>query len=223
MNYLSRNILVRRIIRKKLTYLDLKALLNIDSTIRYVEDNLIEGKFVEAGCALGGSSILITKAKNSKRVFEIFDTFAGMPSPTKIDGNKVAKRFEEISSGLSQGIGSNVYYGYEKDLLKTVRQNFDIFGISPEAESVFFLKGKFKDIMTINTPIAFAHIDCDWYESTRDAIQNIWPNISPGGIVIVDDYHYYQGCKIAIDEFLSNVDDYVRTEHPRLKLVKKFG
>src|SRR5206468_5440405 len=52
-------------------------------------------------------------------------------------------------------------------------------------------------------PIAVLRLDGDWYESTKVCLENLYELISPGGIVILDDYDYWQGCRAAADEFLA--------------------
>ena len=51
--------------------------------------------------------------------------------------------------------------------------------------------------------ISLLHIDGDWYESTRVCLENLWDRVTDNGIVQIDDYGEWQGCKKALDEFLS--------------------
>jgi hypothetical protein len=51
--------------------------------------------------------------------------------------------------------------------------------------------------------IALLRIDGDWYESTRVCLAHLYPLVSSGGIVVVDDYGRWKGCRTAVDEFLS--------------------
>ena len=59
--------------------------------------------------------------------------------------------------------------------------------------------------MTIDAPVAFAHIDVDWYEPVKVSLERIFPYLSAGGCIVLDDYHDWGGCKKATDEFLATV------------------
>ena len=48
-------------------------------------------------------------------------------------------------------------------------------------------------------------LDGDWYESTRVCLENLYPHVAPGGIVIVDDYYNWDGCARAVNEFVSGL------------------
>jgi hypothetical protein len=52
-------------------------------------------------------------------------------------------------------------------------------------------------------PIALLHIDCDWYSSVRCCLENLYDQVAPGGFVFLDDYYHYDGCTIAVHEFLA--------------------
>jgi hypothetical protein len=60
------------------------------------------------------------------------------------------------------------------------------------------------------TPVAFVHVDCDFYEPTKLCLAHWWPRLSPGGFVQFDDYESFRGCRQAVDEFLA--------AHPQVKL-----
>jgi asparagine synthase (glutamine-hydrolysing) len=70
--------------------------------------------------------------------------------------------------------------------------------------------------------VAFAHIDCDWYDSVKTSLERITPNLSSGGILVIDDYYAYSGCKKAVDEFLEkNPDLFIIQYKSRLHLQRK--
>ena len=110
----------RKIKTNKLTYLTYGALDNIHKAVKKVERNKVEGVFIEAGCALGGSTIMIGKTKAQSRPLHVYDTFGQIPPPSKHDGSDIHKRYKKIKSGNSKGIKNNLYYGYEKKLLEKV-------------------------------------------------------------------------------------------------------
>lgn len=197
--------LIKNIRAKNLTYLSQKKLLGITLTCQEIEKQQVEGLFLEAGCALGGSSILIAKNKNVGRLLQIYDVFDMIPPPTADDPKEVHERYEIISKGKSMGLGDDKYYGYEDDLLNKVIQNLAQFDIETAKHSVRLIKGLIQETLQINTAVAFAHIDVDWYEPVLVALQRIYPQLSIGGTIILDDYHDWGGCRKATDEFLQRV------------------
>ena len=59
--------------------------------------------------------------------------------------------------------------------------------------------------MTINQPVAFAHVDVDWYEPVMTCLSRVFPSLVIGGSIILDDYHDWGGCRKATDEFLRKI------------------
>lgn len=194
--------LIKKICAAKLTYLSRTKLRCLAKTCREIEAAKIPGIFIEAGCALGGSTILISKMKSKKRAFYIYDVFGMIPPPTDADTNNVHERYDEILAGKSKGIDGDQYYGYREDLYNIVKSNLRAFGIEEGRHSINLVKGLLQDTMVINEPVALAHIDVDWYEPVLVALERIYPHISIGGSIILDDYHDWGGCKKAVDEFL---------------------
>ena len=197
--------LIKKIRRKHLTYLTDKRLAHIARVCKQIEAQGVEGMFIEAGCALGGSAILISFLKNNQRVFSVYDVFGMIPPPTEMDPEEVHNRYQTISAGKSGGIGGDKYYGYEEDLYNKVYSNFQSFGTEPETNNIKLIKGLLQKTMVIDSPVAFAHIDVDWYEPVKVSLERIFPFLSPGGCIVLDDYHDWGGCKKATDEFLATV------------------
>ena len=176
------------------------ALLNLSRNVRRVEQNNIPGILIEAGCALGGSAIMIGLAKSRNRRLNVYDVFGMIPPPSGYDGNDVHHRYRIIKEGKSKGINGELYYGYEQDILQKVKKNFLDFGLN-EKDHIHLIGGLYDESLLIGEPVAFAHIDCDWYASVMTCLKRIEPNLSPGGIMIIDDYNDWSGCKRAVDEF----------------------
>jgi asparagine synthase (glutamine-hydrolysing) len=214
--------LIKKIYAAKLTYLSKPKLQNLITTCKEIERKNIPGIFIEAGCALGGSSILISKFKAKKRPFFIYDVFGMIPSPTEADTKDVHDRYSEILAGKSKGIDGDEYYGYRENLYDIVKSNLQSFGISEKSDSISLIKGLLQETMIINQPVAFAHIDVDWYEPVLVTLERIYPHISVGGSIILDDYHDWGGCKKAVDECLAKWDQefLIDNDAGSLKLTK---
>lgn len=218
---LSSGGIVRHVIREGLSYLDPRALRDLSDSVRLVEDMGIPGCIVETGCALGGSTLVLAKAKAIERPLHVFDVFGLIPPPDEQDGDDARERFSEIAAGKSQGLRGNLYYGYESDLLKKVEGNFEAAGMPLLEHSVSLVPGLYEDTLHPGGPVALAHIDCDWYESVKVCLERIGPHISCGGRMIIDDYDYYSGCRRAVDEFLdASGGRFVPERYARLHLVR---
>ena len=174
------------------TMIGLNRLNNIEDCIHSIHKDNIEGDLIEAGVWRGGATILmraILKELNiSNRKVWVADSFRGLPKPdikkyVADKGNKLNKlKILSVS-------------------LKEVKRNFEKFDLLDE--QVIFLEGWFKDTL-INAPItklALIRLDADMYESTFQALENLYPKLSLGGYIIIDDYNAFQNCRQAVDDF----------------------
>ena len=50
--------------------------------------------------------------------------------------------------------------------------------------------------------IALCRLDTDWYESTIHEMEHLYPRMTPGGVLLIDDYGHFMGCKRAVDEYI---------------------
>jgi asparagine synthase (glutamine-hydrolysing) len=198
--------IVRQIKERRLTYLTQRKLLQLIKTIKEIESKQVEGRFVEAGCALGGSLVLIA-AYAPGREISVYDTFEMIPAPGDEDPPEVHERYATIQSGKSKGIGGDVYYGYRGDLREFVtNQIHEAVGVEA-VNRTHLHKGLLQDTMALEGPVAFAHIDVDWYDPVKTCIVRLWPLLPRGGVLIFDDYFDWGGCKKAVDEFFLDRTD----------------
>jgi asparagine synthase (glutamine-hydrolysing) len=130
-----------------------------------------------------------------------------IPAPGPEDGTDVHERYARITSGKSEGIGGDRYYGYEPDLLAKVRDNLRSMGIAEETHSIDLLKGLLQDTLRVHRPVAFAHIDVDWYDPVRVCLERIAPKLIVGGTMILDDFADWSGCRKAASEFMARHSD----------------
>jgi hypothetical protein len=162
-----------------------------------IEKLKLNGIMIECGVANGGTAMVTAAAKRSDRVFNLYDTFTGIPAPSGKDGEDILKRYNVISSGKA---GEN-YYGYNKNLLQSVQDRFVSAGLDPLSHEVHFHQGLFRDTLHVAGPVAYAHLDGDWYESTWDPLERIVPHLVPKGKIVLDDYMHWSGCRSAVNDF----------------------
>lgn len=194
--------LIARIRARNLTYLTDQKLTSLVTTVRTLEEKRVPGIFLETGCALGGSAILIASLKSPGRPFLIYDVFEMIPPPSSEDTPDVHQRYRAIVEGQAKGIGGDQYYGYMEDLYGIVQGNLKDFGIDCQNRTVTLIKGRIEDTMSIDRPVALAHVDVDWYQPVMTSLQRVTPNLVVGGSIILDDYLDWGGCRKAADEFL---------------------
>lgn len=204
--------LIRQIQSRKLTYLSERKLRRLSESCRAIEAEGLQGMFVEAGCALGGSSILMASIKSDNRPFWIYDVFGMIPPPTREDTQDVHDRYRTIVEGRAVGIEQDRYYGYEPDLYRIVQNNLASFGIDCDSRNVTLIKGLLQKTMIVDGPVALAHVDVDWYDPVRTCLERLWAHVVVGGSVILDDYHDWGGCRKAADEFLRTVTGQFRLD-----------
>jgi asparagine synthase (glutamine-hydrolysing) len=208
--------------RKNLTYLETGALMDLAQVMLDTERRGAHGLILEAGCALGGSAIVLASAKSKQRPLFVYDVFGTIPPPSDKDGEDAHNRYGVIASGQSPGIGRRRYYGYESNLYEKVKQNFQEFELAPDVHNIHLIKGLYQDTLRVLGPVAVAHIDCDWYESVMTCLRRVEPKLVPGGTLVIDDYHAWSGCRRAVDEYFSVVGrrGYEFRERHRLHIVK---
>jgi hypothetical protein len=157
--------------------------------VRHVIATDVPGALVECGTARGGSAALMgltTQCLGADRTVWVFDTFEGIPAPTAADPDwQIAQTYtgsfaatvDEVEALLKQ---LNILQNYKliKGLLQTTLSTCGL-----EA-------------------IALLHLDCDWYDSMRCCLEQLYDRVSPGGIIQIDDYGHWKGAKKAVDEFL---------------------
>ena len=156
----------------------------------------IPGNFVECGVAAGGSSALIAsvikKYSKQRRKLYSFDSFEGMPEPTREDVLFNGTEAQYVGWGTGTCSAS-------KEYVMNIWSQMSLSDIIIPVEGYFefTLPQKRKEIGSI----ALLHLDGDWYNSTKAILDNLYDNLITGGILQVDDYGHWAGCKKAIHEF----------------------
>jgi O-methyltransferase len=199
--------MVRKVRARGLTYLSNARLISLARHVDAVIARQPEPLLVEFGVALGGSAILMTHALNraGKGVFLGYDMFGMIPAPSQSDEEDARTRYAEIAAGRSLGIKGKGYYGYEPDLLGKVRSSFEELGL--ESGNHFkLIAGDFRETF-VPPPrqIDLMHIDCDWHDSVVFCLEAAQKHLRTGGLIFVDDYNDYDGCKKAVNEFVSRL------------------
>lgn len=170
---------------------------------QHVAKNSIPGAIVECGVWKGGSSMVAAYALlgsgDSARAMYLYDTFEGMAEPAERDID-YARRAAATEWRDSQRENHNAWC-YSP--LEEVQAN--VYSTGYPREKIVFVKGKVEETIPDVLPdrIAVLRLDTDWYESTYHELTHLFPRLSPDGILIVDDYGHWQGCREAVDQYFS--------------------
>lgn len=205
-NLLRLSAVAQRMRRERLTYLRPAKLVRIETALRRLRRRGVAGDYLEFGVALGGTAALIAQAaRRADSRFVGLDVFATIPPPTSPhDDAKSRERYAVIAAGEATGIGDEVYYGYRDDLLDHVGQVLASVDAPVDGRQIRLAKGLFEETWpTLDVErVAFAHIDCDWHDPVLYCLNAVAPKLSDDGVIVIDDYHDYPGCRTAVDAFL---------------------
>jgi O-methyltransferase len=176
--------------------------------VRYVTRHRIPGDVVECGVWRGGSMQAAARTllalNDTSRDLHLFDTFDGMPAPSARDVRRSDERTAEELLAEEERERSLVWAVAS---LEDVRQGFA--QIPYPRERIHFVKGRVEDTIPEHAPdrISILRLDTDWYESTRHELEHLYPRLSPGGVLLLDDYGYWEGAREAVDEFLEETGE----------------
>jgi predicted O-methyltransferase YrrM len=177
------------------TMLSEARLYSLFSLVKRVCLENVPGNIIECGVAGGGSTALmaavIQRYTKQPRWLYAFDSFEGMPTPTAQDKH----------SGIpaeATGWGTGTCAAPEA----SVREICTKLGVSQIVKTV---KGYFQETLprmrNMVGMISLLHMDGDWYESTQAILQNLYDRVVSNGLIQVDDYGFWEGCRQAVHEF----------------------
>lgn len=138
----------------------------------------VRGAVAECGVYCGSTLHAMAKVAPDKAVYG-FDTFSGLPAEMRGDDepHKAGDFGDTSLASVASAMPANV----------TLVQ-----GVFPASATALD-----------NTKFAFVHLDFDFYESTRAALEWLLSRMSQGGKIVFDDYEWDHcpGVKRAIEEF----------------------
>jgi len=176
------------------TMIGMRRLISLQECVEEIIADDILGDLVECGVWRGGACILMRATLaahgDDTRCVWLADSFAGLPAPNSAE-------YPADSDVIRLDRFSHVLAVTEND----VRANFERYGLLDDR--VRFLPGWFKDTLP-NAPIehiALLRLDGDFYESTIQALDALYPRLSPGGFCIIDDYHAINACMRAVIDY----------------------
>lgn len=169
----------------------------------------VPGDFVECGVWRGGCSLAAKQTferLGSHRHVHLFDTFAGMTEPTDVDttvhgAHPAIQTYDELAR--------EDHNEWCFASMTEVRANFRSRGV--RIDEVHFVEGDVLDTLAEpdNLPerISVLRLDTDWYESTRLELESLYPRLSVGGVLVLDDYGFWHGARTAVEDYFAEHGD----------------
>lgn len=173
---------------------------------RHIVRHDIPGAVVECGVWRGGSMqacarTLLSLGEKDRDLY-LFDTYEGMTPPTAEDLRRDGRSAQELLD--AQGKDRPIWAVAS---LEDVKEGFA--GVAYPKERVHYVRGKVEDTVPGQAPeqIAILRLDTDWYASTRHELEHLYGRLVSGGVLLIDDYGYWQGSRQAVDEFLERTGE----------------
>jgi hypothetical protein len=173
---------------------------------RYVTAHQVPGDIVECGVWRGGSmqaaALTLLEGGSTERELHLFDTFEGMPPPSEVDRRTGGRSAEELLAASDRD--SKIWAVATLDDVRTAMDE-----IGYPAERIHYHRGMVEETIPGDAPerISVLRLDTDWYESTRHELEHLYDRLSPGGVLIIDDYGGWEGSRKATEEFLASTGE----------------
>lgn len=154
--------------------------------VQYADGAGVKGCIVECGCWKGGAAAVMAMASAPPRDVWVFDSFQGLPAPTAGDDDQdMAKKAE----GKCRATVDDVTGLFKRLAIPNVLHT---------------VAGWFKDTLPFPAvpAIAVLHVDADFYDGTKRALEAFYDKVEPGGTIQIDDYGHWAGARRAVDEFM---------------------
>jgi hypothetical protein len=189
---------------KNYTMTSIERMYALYKSIEYISSKKIQGDIVECGVWKGGSAMLAALSllefeKNPTREILLYDTFSGMSAPTARDVSFKGEVATEIWLRSSKGNQTDWCLASQSAVRDVM------YSTGYPKERITLVPGRVEETIPAMIPdrIALLRLDTDWYESTLHELRHLYPKLSSGGILLIDDYGYWKGAKDAVDQYLN--------------------
>jgi hypothetical protein len=192
---------------ERFTMTSLERILTLVRAVDYIERSKIEGDVVECGVWKGGSMMAIAKRlcqlKSNSRKLYLYDTFSGMSEPGIEDTDFMNRNANELLKKDSSDKLNSHIWAYSS--LEEVKSN--VHSVGYEEQKFEYISGKVEDTLpnSKHKSISLLRLDTDWYSSTYHELIHLFPLLSKGGVLIIDDYGYWKGARKAVDQYFNEL------------------
>ncbi len=201
---------------RKNTMTSFERLATLWQQVRYLDRYNIEGSLIECGVWKGGSIGMMAQAhlhSHAKPLREIhlFDSFEGVPEPiAEKDGEQTVEWAGGRDQGALKSIG--VCVGTREECRALVEEQ-----LGYPSRLTHYHEGWFQNTLPIEAsklgPIALLRLDGDLYESTAVCLKHLYSKVVKGGVVVIDDYGHFEGCRKAVNEHIASLSERILLCH----------
>ena len=181
-------------------------LLALIDAVRHCHLRGIAGDLAECGVWRGGSVLAMILTLQDvgadPRHIHLFDTFEGMTKPTAADTSTMDRSALEEWDATA---GRPYPELFDREAFNEAAVRETLLATGYPADHLHFVRGDVAATIPAAAPeeLALLRLDTDWYESTRHELVHLYPRLREGGVLIVDDYGHWEGCRRAVDEYFS--------------------
>ena len=214
--FLLRFPLLHSIFRKFSTFTMIPRLTYVKNLALVKEYRNVQGAVVECGTWRGGMIGGIASVLGGGREYFLYDSFEGLPDAKMVDG--------ALAINWQNDKQSPLYFDNCRAEVSEAEKAMKLSGVT----KFHIVKGWFDETLPSfpeQTKIAILRLDGDWYESTMICLENLYPKVVSGGIIIIDDYHVWDGCSRAIHDYLARetLNDRICQWHDDVAYILKRG
>jgi O-methyltransferase len=178
------------------------------NAVRYLVKHEIPGPFVECGVWRGGSAMVMGRVLAELGVTDrdiyLYDTYAGMTPPSDVDVDLYGASAGTILASTEKRPGdrANLWcIASQADVAANLEQS------GYPMDRFHLVTGTVEETIPAQAPasIALLRLDTDWYTSTKHEIEQLYPRLVSGGVLLIDDYGHWAGCRRAVDEYFATL------------------
>jgi O-methyltransferase len=179
--------------------------------VGYCVQRGVPGSFAECGVWRGGSVLaMILKLQElgaTDRDVYLYDTFEGMTKPSERDTSRFEEPALETWADETRDGGTAWSHLFEPEAFNEESVRHLLLSTGYPESRIKLVKGTVEATIPDQAPpeLALVRLDTDWYESTRHELEHLYPRLSVGGVLIIDDYGHWDGARQAVDEYFANV------------------
>ncbi len=203
------------------------------AALQYVLDNNIEGAIVECGVDTARFERMwiecLLRNKCERDIF-MYDTFTGLTAPGDLDFNCQGADWnmtnEQVKNTWKSKVINETTNNWCYTPLEQVKKSLESMGYNNSR--LHYIVGDVMKTLAEDTnlpdSIALLRLDTDWYESSKFELEKLFPRVSKGGVVIFDDYWFWNGQQKATDEYFTEKGiqvEFQRVNKQTASMIKK--
>ena len=149
------------------------------------------------------ASYLLRKGISDRKIW-LYDTFEGMSAPSQVDKNVQGHAASALLDVQDKKDDTSIWcYASMEDVQR------NLYATGYPKDNLVFVRGKVEDTLSKNMPgpLSLLRLDTDWYESTKIELELLYPLLVRNGVLIIDDFGFWEGAKKAVVEYFDKIEE----------------